>query len=336
MTVGPFCADCGARLVMAPIEGREREVCTACGAIAYRNPLPVAAAVLLNPEREALLVKRKHPPQAGLWCLPGGFAELGETIDQAAMRELREETGLESRISRLLTARSMPADFYGDLLFICFEVEQTGGREEPGDDAAALAWFPLSSLPPLAFAAHTEALAVCEALHREPWAIQDSFAHLYSDSTEGMLSDALVALVEERAEEICGRWLAQVRSNPTTPTYARLDLPNVRGAALEALSRFCTWLQEPSAERTTEAFYYEIGRARAREGYPLAELLSALTLLRKEIWAFAREHQVLASPLDVYRVMELSRRMVLFFDKAIFHATRGFLREQTDPPPASG
>ncbi len=336
MTGGSYCTNCGARLATMTLEGRERDVCPACGAIAYRNPLPVAAAVMLNRERQALLVKRANEPQAGMWCLPGGFAELGETIDQAAIRELREETGLEARISRLLTARSQPTAFYGDLLFICFEVEQTGGRECPGDDAESLGWFALSDHPPLAFAAHTEALAVCEALHREPWAIQDSFAHLYSDTGEGMLSDALVALIEDRAEEICGRWLEQVRSNPTTPTYARLDSPDVRGAALEALSRFCTWLQEPSAERTMEAFYFEIGRARAREGYPLAELLSALTLLRKEIWAFAREHQVLASPLDVYRVMELSRRVVLFFDKAIFHATRGYLREQRGPEAAAG
>lgn len=331
MTDRAFCGRCGARLATRPVEGREREVCSACGQVAYRNPLPVAATVLLDGQRRALLVKRKKKPQAGMWCLPGGFAELGETIDEAAIRELREETGLEARISRLLTARSMPADFYGDLLFICFEVESTGGAEWPGDDAEALGWFPLSGLPTLAFPAHREALAVCEALHREPWAIQDSFAHLYSDRGEGLLSDALVALVEEHAEEICRRWLDRVHANPTTPTYARLASPAVRGAALEALSRFCTWLQEPSAERTMEAFYFEIGRARAREGYPLAEVLSALTLLRKEIWAYAREHQVLASPLDVYRVMELSRRIVLFFDKAIYHAARGHLREQANP-----
>lgn len=336
MTGGSFCSACGAGLITKTMEGRDREVCPACGAVAYRNPLPVAASVLLDDDRRALLVKRKREPQVGMWCLPGGFAELGETIDQAAIRELREETGLEARITRLLTARSMPSDFYDDLLFICFEVERTGGRELPGDDAEALGWFPLSGLPPLAFSTHTEALAVCEALHREPWAIQDSFAHLYSDRGEGMLSDALVALVEEHAEEICQRWLAQVHANPTTPTYARLASPSVRGAALEALSRFCTWLEEPSAERTMEAFYFEIGRARAREGYPLAEVLSALTLLRKEIWAYAREHQVLASPLDVYRVMELSRRIVLFFDKAIYHTSRGHLREQSHPAGASG
>ena len=334
MTDGAFCRNCGARLATRAVEGRDREVCPVCGAVAYRNPLPVAAAVLLDGERRALLVKRKKEPQAGMWCLPGGFAELGETIDGAAVRELREETGLEARISRLLSARSMATDFYGDLLIICVEVEKTGGAELPGDDAEALGWFPLSGLPPLAFPAHREALAVCEALHREPWAIQDSFAHLYSDTGEGLLSDALVALVEDHAEEICRRWLEQVHANPTTPTYARLASPAVRGAALEALSRFCTWLEEPSAERTMEAFYFEIGRARAREGYPLAEVLSALTLLRKEIWAYAREHQVLASPLDVYRVMELSRRIVLFFDKAIYHTALGHLREQRHPAPA--
>lgn len=324
----PFCAACGTRLEVQVVADRSREVCPSCGAIAYRNPLPVAAAVVLNEQREALLVLRKHEPHAGEWCLPGGFAELGETIDQAALRELREETGVEARVYRLLTARSMESDFYRDLLFICFEVERTGGREAPGDDAAGLAYFPLLDVPPLAFEAHTEALAVCAALHREPWAIQDSFTHLYTGSGDGLLSDALVALVEERAVEICDRWLAQVRRSPTTATYARLDLTDVRETGLEVLSRFCSWLQDPAARGTMEAFYLAIGRRRARQGYELAEVLSALTLLRREIWAFAREHQVLASPIDVYRVMELSRRIVLFFDKALYHTARGFAAER--------
>jgi 8-oxo-dGTP diphosphatase len=174
ITGGAYCTNCGTRLTAATVERREREVCAACAAVAYRNPLPVAAAVLLPGQREVLLVKRKHAPHADMWCLPGGFAELGETIDQAALRQLREETGLEARIARLLTARSTPDEFQGDLLFVCLKVEHTGGEEPPGDDAAALGWFALSSLPELAFAAHTEALAGCRALHREPWAIQDS------------------------------------------------------------------------------------------------------------------------------------------------------------------
>jgi len=98
------CAACGTSLVVQAVADRPREVCPACGPVACRNPLPVAAAVLLDEQRRALLVRRRHEPHAGMWCLPGGFAEVGETIDQAALRELREETGVEARVHRLLTA----------------------------------------------------------------------------------------------------------------------------------------------------------------------------------------------------------------------------------------
>ncbi len=80
-----------------------------------------------------------------------------------------------------------------------------------------------------------------------------------------------------------------------------------------------------------EGFYVALGRRRCCQGYDLSEVISALTLLRREIWTFAREHQVLASPLDVYRVMELSRRIVLFFDKAVYHTACGFRLELAGP-----
>jgi ADP-ribose pyrophosphatase YjhB (NUDIX family) len=309
---------------MREIDDRAREVCTACGTVFYDNPLPVAASVLLNENREVLLVKRKNHPHAGMWCLPTGFAELGETIDEAALRELQEETGVEGVIHRLLTAHSLDDVFYGDLLFICFEITRTGGEEAPGDDAEELAYFPLLEVPPLAWEAHTEAVRMCESLHREPWAIRDSFANLYAEGNEEMLSDPLVYLVEERADEICERWLEEVRTNPTTASYGRFDREVAKEASLEALSRFSTWLMEKDHGEQAEAFYLDVGRKRAEQGFQLAEVISALTLLRREVWAYARERQVLASPLDVYRVMELTRRIVLFFDKAVYHATEGF------------
>jgi ADP-ribose pyrophosphatase YjhB (NUDIX family) len=318
-----FCERCGAAVGVEDVDGRPRQVCSECGTVFYQNPLPVAACVVLNDRREVLLVRRRYEPHRGEWCLPTGFAEVGETIEEAALRELREETGLEGSVYRLLTARSLTSDFYGDLLFVCFEVEATGGSERAGDDAEEIAFFGLADMPPLAFESHTEAVAMCESLYREPWAIQDSFVQLYSDEPEGMLSDALVALIEERAEEICRRWLTVIAGHPTTAGYARMDLADVRAAALEAMSHFCEWLQRPG-ESEAAVFYREIGRLRSVQGIRLDELLSALTLLRKEIWTFAREHQVLASPLDVYRVMELSRRVVLFFDKALHAAAAGY------------
>ena len=320
-----YCERCGAALVEMDLQGRTREVCSECGRVAYRNPLPVAASVVLNEDREVLLVRRRFDPHAGLWCLPTGFAELEETIDEAALRELAEETGIEGRIHRLLLARSHSDGFYGDLLFVCFEVTRTGGSEAAGDDAADVRYFPIGEVPPLAFPAHDEAVEVCAALYREPWAIHDSFTRLYSDESDGLLSDALVDLIEEHADEIYERWLAVVSTDPTTRSYTRSALLGVEEAARRSLSHFCTWLLDRERSGETEAFFFDVGRRRARQAVGLEELLSALTLLRREIWTFARERQVLASPLDVYRVMELSRRTVLYFDKALYHATRGFL-----------
>jgi ADP-ribose pyrophosphatase YjhB (NUDIX family)/glycine cleavage system H lipoate-binding protein len=142
--------------------------------IFYGNPLPVAAAVVLNERHEVLLIKRKNEPQRGMWCLPIGFAETGESIAAAALRELREETGLGGRVLQLLDADSLESDFYGDMLIVTYEVEKLNGAEIPGDDAEEVAYFPTQHLPKLAFSSNEKAIRLCRQIHREEWMIQDS------------------------------------------------------------------------------------------------------------------------------------------------------------------
>ncbi len=142
----------------AIIGDRERDVCSRCQTVFYQNPLPVAAAVVVNEKREVLLVRRKSDPQRGMWCLPIGFAELNETIEQAAVRELREEAGITGRVLRLLEVDSYQSDFYGDLRIVSFEVEYLSGAPAAGDDAEEVAFHPLANTPPLAFAANEQAL----------------------------------------------------------------------------------------------------------------------------------------------------------------------------------
>ncbi|MHB1194864.1 MAG: NUDIX domain-containing protein [Longimicrobiales bacterium] len=318
-----YCATCGGPLERRATEGVQRHVCPACGAVHYRNPLPVAASVLLDPARQVLLVKRRRAPHKGRWCLPTGFAELSESIEAAALRELMEETGVTGRVVRLLSAASAPSDFYDDLLFVCFEVERTGGEERPGDDAEELAWFPSDRVPRLAFPAHEEAIARCYAQHRAEWAIQDSFAHLEAGG-EALISDALVSLVEEHAEEISRRWLAVVRRGPSTPTYALLPPGVVQEKAMAALSKFCSWLSGEEHEEELASFYRLLGRQRREQGFALHEVLSALTLLKHEIWSFIGERGGLVDLMEVYRTMELSQRVGIFFDTALCHTARGF------------
>jgi len=318
-----YCPHCGASLAHRETGGLRRQVCDACGSVFYANPLPVAAAVLLNDAREVLLVKRGSTPHKGAWCLPTGFAEAEESIEAAALRELREETGLAGRITRLLSAGSATSAFYGDLLFVCFEVERTGGEERAGDDAEEIAWFAADRVPRLAFPPHEEALARCFDEHRDEWTIQDSFARMERGG-EALISDALVSLVEEHAEEISARWQEEVRTNPSTPTYAALPVGVVQEKAIAALSSFCSWLSGEEPGQEVAEFYRTLGRQRREQGFTLPEVLSALTLLRKEIWTFLGDREALVDLLEVYRAMELSRRVALFFDKAIYHVARGF------------
>ncbi len=325
MTVDPrFCGQCGGALVTRVVDGRPRPTCCACGTVCYRNPLPVASAVVLNERREVLLVRRRHEPQRGMWCLPIGFAEMDETIAEAALRELHEEAGVIGRIIRLLDVESVKSDFYGDLLTVTFEVERMGGAEAAGDDAEAVAYFPLDALPELAFTSNDRALQICRDAHREEWAIRESFAQLQTAEPELLLSDALVAVIREHAEEISASWLADVCSSPSTRGYRRADPALQRANTTTALSQFGRWLKGDEAEQEVRAFYRALGAERAAEGIPLHEVLSSLMLLRKHVWSFARGQGVWERPIDAYRVLELDRRLVLFFDRAMYHVARGY------------
>jgi 8-oxo-dGTP diphosphatase len=318
-----YCSQCGAPVETRFVEDRPREVCPKCDEIFYRNPLPVASALVLNKDREILLVRRKRDPERGMWCLPIGFAELAETIEEAAVRELREETGIHGRVLRLLDADSVESDFYGDLLVVTFEMEKTGGVERAGDDAEEVGYFPAEQLPPLAFSSNEKAVAACLRAHQDEWAIRDSYDRMQAGDGERLLSDALVSMIEQQAEQIAERWLEEVRSNPTTNSYRSIDPPLLVAAATTALSQFSRWLRGAESDQEVRAFYRPVGHERIVQGVQPHEMVSSLTLLRRQVHEFARRQGVWERPIDVYRVLELNRRIVVFFDKAAYHMVKG-------------
>nr|WP_233123998.1 NUDIX hydrolase [Henriciella pelagia] len=88
-------------------DDRERRVCGTCGFIDYQNPRIVAGAVVCKDD-QILLCKRAIEPRRGFWTLPAGYMELGETVEQAAMREAREEACADIEIDRVLAVYSVP------------------------------------------------------------------------------------------------------------------------------------------------------------------------------------------------------------------------------------
>lgn len=104
-----YCSDCGATVSLKTPENDERLrfVCDACGMIHYQNPKIVAGALPVWGE-QVLLCRRAIAPRYGLWTLPAGFMENGETTDQAAAREAREEANATLRDLQLYTVISIP------------------------------------------------------------------------------------------------------------------------------------------------------------------------------------------------------------------------------------
>lgn len=116
-----------------------------------RTPLLTVDGVVVA-DGSVLLIRRRNPPFAGAYALPGGFVDVGETVEEAVVREVREETGVETEIDRLLGVYSDPArDPRGHTVSVTFLLRPVGGAPRAGDDAAEARYFPLDCLPPLAF-----------------------------------------------------------------------------------------------------------------------------------------------------------------------------------------
>lgn len=104
---------------------------------------------LLDEPGRIVLIERGNAPFG--WALPGGFVDIGETVEQAAVREAKEETGLEVCLKQLLGVYSDPArDPRGHTCSVVF-IAEAKGKPVAGDDAKNLSAFALDSLPPLAF-----------------------------------------------------------------------------------------------------------------------------------------------------------------------------------------
>ncbi|MBN2700300.1 MAG: NUDIX hydrolase [Methylothermaceae bacterium] len=140
-----FCSHCSAPLTfkIPAGEDRERFVCERCGTIHYQNPRIIAGCLPLW-EDKILLCRRAIEPRYGFWTLPAGFMELGETLDQAAIRETREEACTEVKSFGLYTVYSLP---HVNQVHIFFRAELVDGRFAPGPESLETRLFEETEIP---------------------------------------------------------------------------------------------------------------------------------------------------------------------------------------------
>jgi ADP-ribose pyrophosphatase YjhB (NUDIX family) len=138
-------------------------VCPSCSYV-YFNDAKVAVGVVAERRGRLLLVRRNHEPRLGQWSFPSGYVDSGETLEDAAVRETLEETGLTVRIRELLGAYSATGN---PVVFIAYSARATSGRIRVGAECQDVRFFPPDALPPLAFA-HDPAIVQAWLSRRRP------------------------------------------------------------------------------------------------------------------------------------------------------------------------
>ena len=138
-----FCPECRTPLALAAVHGRERESCPACGYVAFYKPAPVVLAIIDHADH-LVMIRRRLAPLAGYWAPPGGYVELGESLEDAVIREAREETGLDVVVDGFVGAYSQTG---ARALILAYRAHSTGGHPVAGDDAAELRLVAPGQLP---------------------------------------------------------------------------------------------------------------------------------------------------------------------------------------------
>lgn len=147
-----FCPRCASPLQESEVAGKFLPKCTACDFVAYRDP-KVAVGVVTGQDAGVLLGRRNHEPGMGLWTFPSGFVDAGEIVEEAAVREVKEETDVDVRIEEVLGVFSEAGN---PVVFIVYAGTIIGGTPKPGPETTEVGFFPPDGLPPLAFGRDVE------------------------------------------------------------------------------------------------------------------------------------------------------------------------------------
>ena len=142
-----FCSQCGHKISRKVPENdnRERFLCENCGFIHYENPT-VIVSCLATWEGRALWMKRAEEPRKGFWSVPSGFMELGESLPEAAARELFEETNVRLAPEQL-QLYGVGSVANGQQVYVSFRAQLESAKFSPGPEALEVALFSADELP---------------------------------------------------------------------------------------------------------------------------------------------------------------------------------------------
>jgi 8-oxo-dGTP diphosphatase len=140
-----FCPKCGGTLDIKLLKAGEpqRFVCSRCQYVFYIDP-KIAACTITEIDGRIVMLKRAIPPGVGLWVIPGGFVDVGETVEEAAIRETWEEVGLKVEIGSLIGVYSYPKS---SVAIVVYQADVLEGIPEALDESLEVGLFVPEDIP---------------------------------------------------------------------------------------------------------------------------------------------------------------------------------------------
>ena len=142
-----YCHWCGTTLRLKKLNQLDKHYCNTCDRFIFEDP-KLAVVVLVHNCEQLLLVRRAIEPELGKWSFPSGYVDLGETVESAAVREVKEETGVDIKINFLIGVYSSVSR---PLVLLAYGAEVLSGNIELNHEVLDVGYFSPNCLPDMPF-----------------------------------------------------------------------------------------------------------------------------------------------------------------------------------------
>jgi hypothetical protein len=150
--------------------------------------------------------------------------------------------------------------------------------------------------------------------------MQESGEEVFFETTA---SRKLVDLIERNADELTMGYVEDIRRDPRMPSFQGFDQKEIYRRAFRVYSQL-GWISHETTKEEVKSYWTALGPQRRREGFPFSEIVLSLCHIRRLLWGKIQAAGRLDTALDLYQAMDLTHRVIVFFDRAIFTSAVGY------------